>query len=169
MTRVYLGLGSNRLPESNLSGGLKRLKEAYQVVGESPWYRSPAMGFDGPEFINLVVALETDVSPSVLSGQLKQLEFDFGRPLEAKKFSSRNLDIDILLYGDWCGEFGHQQLPRKDIYQYAFVLRPLLDLAPTITCPKTGRLLSEYWLPMAHQPLYLLTDEPVALPRPSVG
>ena len=145
MTRVFLGLGSNQMPVGNLQAGLAELRQRYQVVGESPWYVSPAVGFDGPDFINLVIEIETDLSLGILSQQLKSLETEFGRPDDAVKFSSRNLDIDILLYGQAVGTFGRVTLPRKDIYKYAFVLHPLLDLSPELLCPETGKPVSG-WL-----------------------
>lgn len=156
MARVYLGLGSNQSPERYLPEGLKALQQRYRLLAESPWYGSPALGFDGPDFVNLVVLIETDLSLPMLAAELKQLEKAFGRPDDAVKFSSRNLDVDILLYDDLAGTFGALQLPRRDVYQFAFVLRPLLDLAPELRCPDSGRCLSE-WLPeVESQPLWLL-------------
>ena len=142
MARVFLGLGSNLDAENNLTAGIERLAQDYQLIQQSPWYRSPALGFEGPEFINLVVEiqLKDDFSPELLSQQLKQIETDFGRAADAVKYSSRHLDIDILLFDDKVGEFltenGSFSLPREDIWKYAFVLTPLLDIAPALVCPK---------------------------------
>lgn len=156
MARVYLGLGSNQSPHRYVPAGLAALRQRYHFVAESPWYGSPALGFDGPDFVNLVVLIETDVPLTMLARQLKQLEREFGRPDDAVKFSSRNLDVDILLYDDLVGSFGALQLPRRDVYQFAFVLRPLLDLAPALRCPESGNALAD-WLPeVESQPLWLL-------------
>ena len=150
MARVFLGLGSNLDAEVNLAAGIERLAQDYQLIQQSPWYRSPALGFEGPEFINLVVEIqvEGDSSPELLSQQLKQIETDFGRAADAVKYSSRHLDIDILLFDDKVGEFltenGSFSLPREDIWKYAFVLTPLLDIAPALVCPKHQKPLSEF-------------------------
>ncbi|WP_419811650.1 2-amino-4-hydroxy-6-hydroxymethyldihydropteridine diphosphokinase [Bacterioplanoides sp.] len=150
MKRVFLGLGSNLNAEENLAAGIQRLASELTLINESPWYRSPALGFDGPEFINLVLEIQVDdaLSPERLSQQLKQIEMDFGRAPDAMKYSSRHLDIDILLFGDVVGEFATDSsrfiLPREDIWKYAFVLTPLLDIAPDLICPKHQQSLSEF-------------------------
>ena len=154
MARVFLGLGSNLNAQQNIAAGLVRLGTDYRLISESPWYRSPALGFDGPDFINLVVEIECRCSLLQLRAELKQIEFDFGRPLDAVKFSSRLLDIDILMYNDWVGDFSGLQLPRSDIHQFAFVLRPLLDIFPQGLDPQSGRPLAEFWPALADQPLY---------------
>lgn len=164
MARVYLGLGSNQTPYAYLASGLAALGQQYQIMAESPWYLSPAVGFDGPDFINLAIVIETDMPLLMLSRQLKQLEQTFGRPDDAVKFSSRNLDVDILLYDDLAGQFDSVSLPRRDIYQYAFVLRPLLDLEPDLRCPDSGRALSEWWPGMSDQTV-LPVAQPAVMPE----
>jgi len=170
MTRVFLGLGSNLNAKQNLAAGIERLGRDYRLVHESPWYRSPAVGFDGPDFINLVVEIDCSCSLLELRAQLKKIEFDFGRPPDAEKFSSRHLDIDILLYNDCVGDFSGLQLPRADIYEFAFVLRPLLDIFPQGIDPKSKRPLNEFWPALAQQPLFVLdSGENKKQPRSSVG
>ena len=154
MSRIFLGLGSNINAEQNLAAGIARLSEHYSLLRVSPWYRSPALGFDGPDFINLVVEIDSNCSLTELAGTLKQLEFDFGRTPDAVKYSSRALDIDILLFDDLAGDFSGLQLPRIDIQQFAFVLRPLLDIFPDGVDPADGTPLVHYWPALADQPLY---------------
>lgn len=155
MARVFLGLGSNIDAENNLQGGLQRLASDYFLVKESPWYKSPALGFDGPDFINLVVEIvvEDGLSVAELSEQLKKIEADFGRAANAVKYSSRHLDIDILMFDDLVADFERMALPRADIWQYAFVLKPLLDIFPDGLCPKNNKPLADYWPEVADQPL----------------
>lgn len=138
MTRVYLGIGSNIDPEQNIPAGIEQLSAEVEVLRLSPCYRSPAVGFDGPEFINLVAEVETALSVAELNQSLKQIETSFGREADAIKYSSRALDIDILLYGDLSGKHGGIELPRPDVREFAFVLRPLLDLIPEGICPQSG-------------------------------
>jgi len=144
MARVYLGVGANLAPEDNISAGLERLATDVRITRLSPCYRSPAVGFDGPEFINLVVEAETDMGVADLSRCLKQIEHEFGRATDAVKYSSRSLDIDILMVDDLTGVYDGIELPRADIWRFAFVLRPLLDLMPDGLCPLHRRPLVSY-------------------------
>ena len=164
MARVFLGLGSNLDAERNLTAGIQRLAQDYTIRQQSPWYRSPALGFDGPEFINLVVEVQVSdaLSPQDLSRQLKQIERDFGRSADAVKYSSRYLDIDILLFDEQVGEFitagGSFSLPRDDIWKYAFVLTPLLDIAPDLICPKYQQPLRDFTTNIQGQLLGLVEE-----------
>ncbi|MCY0963879.1 2-amino-4-hydroxy-6-hydroxymethyldihydropteridine diphosphokinase [Parathalassolituus penaei] len=153
MARIYLGIGSNLNPDVQIPGGLAALAELVTIVNESPWYRSPAVGFDGPDFINLVVEAETPMTVRELAAALKELEVRFGRTPDAVKFSSRSLDVDILLYDGLSGVVDGVRLPRRDIRQFAFVLRPLLDIAPDVICPQNGHCYAEDWPALADQPL----------------
>lgn len=153
MARIYLGIGSNLEPEIQIPRGLAALAQLVTIVAESPWYRSPAVGFSGPDFINLVVEAETPLSVRELALALKELEARFGRAADAVKFSSRSLDVDILLYDGLSGVVDGIRLPRRDIRQFAFVLRPLLDIAPDVICPQNGHCYSEDWPALAGQPL----------------
>ncbi|APR68151.1 MAG: 2-amino-4-hydroxy-6-hydroxymethyldihydropteridine diphosphokinase [Thalassolituus sp.] len=159
MARVFLGIGANLDPMMNIRMGLARLAQDFKVVQVSPWYQSPALGFSGPDFINLVIEIESNMSVADLSAQLKQIETDFGRAANAVKYSSRALDVDILLVDDLCGEFDGIELPRNDIWQCAFVLKPLLDLVPKAICPKSGETFASYWPAVANQTLQLIVSD----------
>lgn len=156
MALVYLGVGSNIEPQLNVTHGLQCLRERFQVIAESPWYQSPARGFNGPDFINLVVAIEFAGELSELAQQIKQLEKDCGRPDNAQKYTSRTLDIDILLFADLVGEFAGIKLPRTDITQCAYVLKPLLDIAPDIAHPVSQQPYRELWPQLRDEPLELM-------------
>lgn len=156
MTRVFLGLGSNIDPELNLNKALALLRQAFQVVQVSPWYRSAAQGFVGPDFINLVVELNSDLGLAEFAKQIRALEYQCGRPENAQKLSSRGIDIDILLFGELAGRHEGIVLPRADLCRWAFVLRPLLDIAPNLQHPATGEPLANYWPALANQPLSLI-------------
>lgn len=150
MTSVCLGLGSNIEPQYYIEQGLTKLRERFQVQAVSPWYCSKAQGFSGPDFINLVVEIHYSGDLAQLAQAIKDVEFECGRELEALKFSSRTLDIDILLFGDAVGQPAGIELPRSDIYQYAYVLKPLLDIMPQGRDPQSGRLWAEF-LPQVQQ------------------
>ena len=93
------------------------------------------MGFDGPNFYNLVCCFETSQDVVVLKTELSVIEKNHGRSMNETKFSSRTLDIDILYYDDLIYEDDHLKLPRKEIIQYDFVLQPLVDIAPEFIHP----------------------------------
>lgn len=79
-----------------------------------------------------------------LVATLKTLEADAGRQTRATT-GSRELDLDLLLYGDCVIREDGLVLPRPDVLEYAFVLRPLAELAPTLVHPVTGRTLAWHW------------------------
>lgn len=145
MPRVYLGLGSNIDRERHIRAALRELEERFGVLLISPVYESVAVGFEGDNFYNLVVGLDTDLSVGELSGLLRAIEDANGRVRVGPRFSGRTLDIDILTYGNACGEIEGVQLPRDEILKNAFVLRPLADIAGQDRHPATARPFAEHW------------------------
>ena len=138
MHRVYLSLGSNIDPEHHLCRGIAELERRFGGVRCSGVYRSEAVGFDGPAFLNLVAVIQTSLSLAELADELRELEYDYGRPDNASKFSSRHLDIDILTYDNLCGVFNGLRLPRADILTQSYVLFPFSELAPDFILPGHG-------------------------------
>ena len=141
--RAFVGAGSNIEPRANLEAACTALKQHYGELELSPLYQSPAAGFSGPDFLNLVAGFRTEEAPAAILERLADLEADAGRDRSAGKFSSRTLDLDLLLYGDRID--AALKLPHPDIERYAFVLKPLADLAPDLRHPATGVTLSELW------------------------
>ena len=155
MTKVYLGLGSNVDPEDNLRLGIRELRNRFGELTLSAVYENAAVGFDGPDFLNLVVGLVTEQSALAVHEQIEIIHRMAGRTRGEDKFSSRPLDIDLLLYGDQVHDAPPLRIPRSDILEYAFVLRPLTELAPDLVHPQTGMTLAEHWaaFDQASQPL----------------
>lgn len=145
MPRVYLSLGSNIDRERHLRAALRALEARYGMVLVSPVYESEAVGFAGDPFYNLVVGLDTEERVGELAAVLRGIEDANGRVRGGPKFSPRTLDIDILTYGNACGEIDGVRLPREEILRNAFVLRPLADLAPNDRHPETARTFAEHW------------------------
>ena len=143
MTVVYLSIGSNVERELNIKLAIHRLGKAFPGMEVSPVYESEAVGFDGDPFLNLIVRIETELRLSELSCQLKTMETELGRQRQNNKFSARTIDIDIVLYGKLKGEADGIELPRPELYYNAFVLKPLVDLAPNDIDPKSGMSFSE--------------------------
>jgi 2-amino-4-hydroxy-6-hydroxymethyldihydropteridine diphosphokinase len=144
MVQVYLSLGSNIDRENNLRSGLTELTSIYHELTLSSLFESEAVGFDGSPFYNMVVGLQTKQSIDELSKTLRDIEFKFGREVNAKKFSPRTLDIDILLYGDLI-QAKPVQLPRDEISFNAFVLWPLAEIAPQQVHPVLKQSYLSLW------------------------
>ena len=89
--------------------------------------------------------METELSPSELTKSLRNIESMFRRKSDAPRFAPRTLDLDLLLYDDRVCDKKHLQIPRKDITKYAFVLKPLADIAGDLTHPVTGQQYSDLW------------------------
>ncbi len=138
-TAVYLGLGSNIEPEVHLCAAVAALRKRFGAVLLSPVYRTPAVGFEGPDFLNAAVCLHTNLEPQPLDDWLHELEARQGRRRDGPRFSSRTLDIDILLYGSRVMRgAGHLDLPRPELATQAFVLKPMVDIAPDVVHPVLG-------------------------------
>ncbi len=155
MTRVYLSLGSNLEPQRYLPAAIAALRERFGAITVSPAYRSKSVGFDGADFVNLAVGLDTDLSPEALNDWLHALEDRHGRRRDVPRYSDRTLDIDIVFYDALVLDGpGHLQIPRKEL-QHAFVLRPIADIAPTFRHPLSGFGMAELWaaFPTEHEPL----------------
>ncbi len=143
MVKVYVGIGSNIEREKNIRGGLNALAEKFGKLVLSPVYRCASVGFQGDDFYNMVAAFITHKEIEQVAAELKEIEFDFGRKRNETRFSSRTLDIDLLLYGDRVdSDF---DIPREDIVKYAFVLKPMWDIEPQLLHPETGKTISELW------------------------
>lgn len=145
MATVSLGLGSNESPQANLRLAIRELQERYGELAISATYRSSAVGFDGADFLNLVVRLQCEDLPLAICDEIQRIHELTGRVRGSDKWQSRSLDIDLLLYDDLVLDERPLRVPRDDILRYSFVLRPLAELAPDQVHPVTGRTMLEHW------------------------
>ena len=153
-SEVYVGFGSNIDPQRHLCAAIEALEALHSPVELSPVYRNPAVGFTGDDFLNGVVRLHTDVGPRSLEEALSGIETAAGRDCTGAKMAAhamgpRTLDLDLLLYGSLVEP--ELRLPREDILRYAFVLRPLAELAPELVHPVSGQTMRSAWRGIAEQ------------------
>lgn len=140
---AYVSAGSNIAPEANLRLAIGELRRRYGAVRLSPVYRTPAVGFAGDDFLNLVLAFDTAEPAAAIVAELERLHALAGRRRGPSAFMARTLDLDLLLYGD--AVLPELKVPRDDIRKYAFVLGPLADLAPDLVHPQGGETMAALW------------------------
>ncbi len=140
--RVFVGLGAN-LGEA---AGTLRLAIAQigqlpttQVVAVSAFYGTAPVDATGPDYTNAVVELRTGLQPAALLQALHGIEAEHGR-LRPYRNAPRTLDLDLLLYGQRVGADPALTLPHPRLHLRAFVVRPLLDIAPALVHPLLGPL-----------------------------
>jgi 2-amino-4-hydroxy-6-hydroxymethyldihydropteridine diphosphokinase len=143
MTRAYIGIGSNVEPERYIVMAVQALRGRFGAFALSPMYKNKAVGFEGDDFLNGVIGLDTDLDVPALKAVLDEVELACGRERVAARFAPRTLDLDLLVYGDRVDAAA--KLPRGDILRYAFVLKPLADIAAAERHPATGKTYAEHW------------------------
>lgn len=145
MTGVYVAAGSNVAPERNLKLAVTALAREYPGSRFSPWYRNRAAGFEGDDFINLVVGFDTTLGPAALLERLHVIEAQCGRERDSPRWAPRSMDLDLLLYGELVCVGPPLTLPRPDLLKRAYMLGPLADLAPDLKHPTVGKTIGELW------------------------
>ena len=123
--KYYLSLGSNINPKLNLELAVSELNQILTETECSSIHKTQAEGFNGDDFLNLIVAGESSISFEDLNKKLKDIEDSSGRERNAEKFSSRTLDIDIVLQLNDDDEILFES---DEITKYRFVSEPLKEL-----------------------------------------
>jgi 2-amino-4-hydroxy-6-hydroxymethyldihydropteridine diphosphokinase len=156
MARVYVSIGSNIGREQNIRSGVAELRAGFGELILSSVYESEAVGFAGDSFYNLVAGFDTALAPQQVAEQLRAIEERHGRVRNGPRFSSRTLDIDLLLYDDLVLHEGKLDIPRDEITRNAFVLWPLAEIAPQLKHPELGTSYAVLWesFDKASQPLW---------------
>jgi len=137
--RAYLGLGTNLGDrEGNLRAALRRLGAAGSISAISSVYRSEPVGYRAqPDFWNLVIELETTLTPEALLQEAHRIEEALER-VRTFPNAPRPIDIDLLFYDDLVLESPHLTLPHPRAMERGFVLYPLAEIAPALRHPQTG-------------------------------
>lgn len=145
--RVYLGLGSNLDAEQHLDEALEQLQNEFGALRCSSWFRTAAVGFSGPDFINMALCVDTDLSVEDVSQICQKIERFVGRRRETESgCGSRCIDIDLLLFEAAAGE-PHANLPppRDDLWRFAYCAAPMADIYPHWThCQLQGLTLAQF-------------------------
>jgi 2-amino-4-hydroxy-6-hydroxymethyldihydropteridine diphosphokinase len=138
---AYVGIGSNlQDPAAQVKSALAELARIprSRVLKSSSLYRTAPVGFsDQPQFINAVASLETALQPLELLGELQRIENLHGRQRSFKD-APRSLDLDLLLFDDQVIDRAELKIPHPRMHQRAFVLKPLLEIAPGLAIPGIG-------------------------------
>ena len=140
--RAYVGLGANlgdaRGTIETALAALAALPDT-RLVARSALYRSAPVDAEGPDFINAVAALDTQLDAATLLARLHAIEAGQGRERPYRN-APRTLDLDLLLWGDLECDTPSLTLPHPRLHRRAFVLEPLAELAPDLHIPGLGPL-----------------------------
>jgi len=143
LTLAYVALGANLGdPVATVKQAVEALKmlPRSRLLAASSLYRTAPVGLkDQPDFINAVIALETELTPAALLDELFVIEARFGRQRSVRN-APRTLDLDLLLHGDVRSDNPAITLPHPRMHERAFVLAPLAEIAPTLTIPGHGAI-----------------------------
>jgi 2-amino-4-hydroxy-6-hydroxymethyldihydropteridine diphosphokinase len=143
MTLAYIALGSNLAsPLEQVTHALDAIATIPQsrVVATSSYYRTKPLGpQDQPDYLNAAVALETALSPEALLAHTQRIELEHGRVRKAERWGPRTLDLDIMLFGHLTVATPTLIVPHYDMKNRAFMLVPLLEIAPDCTFPDGKR------------------------------
>ncbi|MBL8309502.1 MAG: 2-amino-4-hydroxy-6-hydroxymethyldihydropteridine diphosphokinase [Burkholderiales bacterium] len=142
---AWLGLGSNLgHPEQQIAAAIQAIAELphTRLLSQSSLYESAAWGTSTaqPDYLNAVVAIETTLGPQALLDALHHIERARGRVRAGERYAARTLDIDLLLHGDRQIDTAALTLPHPRLHERAFVLLPLVEIAPTLSVPGRGRV-----------------------------
>lgn len=146
MARVWIGIGSNLGDrEHRIRQAISVLHDRFTLRACSPVYESkPAYVEAQPDFLNLVCEIETALPPAQVLDQLKQTEVQLGRT-PSFRYGPRLIDLDLLFYDDQVIEIPGLTVPHPRLTERAFVLAPLLDLAPEWIHPQLGLSVRELY------------------------
>ena len=164
MHNVFIGIGSNLGDsEKNCLDAVSRIDqvEGCTKTGLSPMYLTEPVGVEEqPWYVNCVVSISTDLSARVLMDILLGIEAEMGR-VRTKKWESRNIDLDILLFDSEIISEENLMIPHPLMHARRFVIAPMVDLAPDLVHPSIDMTMSELLekLPDGEQQIKPMKDQ----------
>jgi 2-amino-4-hydroxy-6-hydroxymethyldihydropteridine diphosphokinase len=138
MKKVFLGIGTNLgNREGNLRKAVEKVEENIgRILNSSSVYETAPWGFEAEnDFLNMVISVETEYSPGELLKKILGIESMLGRERNQDRYSSRVIDIDILLYDDLIINEKGLKIPHRLMHERRFVLVPLCEIAPDLLHP----------------------------------
>ncbi len=156
MAKIHINVGSNQDREVNIVGAIELLRLNFGDIKISDIFESPAQGFEGDDFYNIGINTNTELSVDDVNAVLKDIEKTFGRDRSAPKFSSRLIDLDLVVYDEIIDE--KSNLPRNDILLYSFVLAPLAQLSGSDIHPLENKSFQQLWQEFQTKNKFLLSQ-----------
>ena len=141
--RIHINIGSNKDREKNIKEAIVGIKKYFHNTEFSSVYETEAFGFKGDNFYNIGVNAITDKSLLETFKILRCLEKNIGRIRNTEKFSSREIDLDLILFGDLVNK--ENNIPRDDILKFPFVLAPLSEIMPQDLHPEIKKNFFDLW------------------------
>lgn len=125
---VVILLGSNIQPAENLKKAFGLISEFSGIKSRSRVWKTEAVGSDGPDFLNMAVEVETDLTAQEIKSQvIQEIELRLGRVRSADKFAPRTIDLDIILF--------NEEVLDSDLWHKAFVALPVSEIKPDLINP----------------------------------
>lgn len=142
MKQAYIALGTNIEPRNNyIKDALKQLSQHSNItiIKESSIYETAPVGYKNQsDFLNMVIEIDTSLSPEDLLNYCQDIENSLGRK-RTIRYGPRTIDLDILLYNQECVKTDRLIIPHPRMHERAFVLIPLQEIAPHLIIPNVGK------------------------------
>lgn len=158
MARAFVAIGSNIQAKTNILAALHLLRTRVHFLKVSNFYQTEAEGTRSYEpFVNGVISFETDLPPrEVKYSLLRGIECALGRVRSSDKNAPRPIDLDLIIYGEEVIQSDELVLPDPEIYTRPFVAFPLLEIAPDLILPDSGKPLRNVALSFQDKDMHLL-------------
>jgi 2-amino-4-hydroxy-6-hydroxymethyldihydropteridine diphosphokinase len=150
---AYIGIGTNIAPRSvRINDAFDALAAKWQVLAKSSIYLTKPVGFtDQPEFLNAVAAIICEEEPIELFRELKLLEGSLGR-VTRERWHEREIDFDILFFDNFNYHDEVLDIPHPEALRRNFVVIPLIEVAPSLVDPSSGKLISSFLMQVGIDP-----------------
>lgn len=145
MPNGFISVGSNIQKEENIPSSLNALKNYFGKIIISSLYETDSVGFEGDKFYNLIVQFNSTLPARSITKILRKIEKTHGRIHDEKKYTSRTLDLDLVLYGGYIISDSNLKIPRDEIECYAFMLEPLAEIVPNSIHPVINKSYAQLW------------------------
>lgn len=166
MQAVYVAAGSNVDPERNLARACGEIARSWPDVIFSRAYRNQAVGFEGPDFINMVLGFHTRDPIEPVIARLRDIEVLCGRPRNSPKWASRAMDLDVLLFGALVEKTADYTVPRPDLLKRPYMLGPMAEIASGVVHPTASKTIGELWQEFDRD-AHSMAPVTIALPGPA--